>query len=671
MKRILMINWLLMLGLICAYAQWTRMTNLPTIYIDTYGGRSITSKTTYIYATMRYVDEVDQLTVYDSLEIRGRGNSTWNLQKKPYKLKFHEKEKLLGKGYAKAKKWTLLANAADKTLIRNAVTSALGEFTTLKFNPGYKFVDLVLNGAFLGCYQLSDHVDVRPHRVDVVEQDLPLTDDSDITGGYLLEVDGFKDGNCFTTSSYSVPIRIHYPDEDDIVASQNTYIRNYIAQFERSLRSSDFKDPVLGYRAFVDSTSLIDWFLCTEISANLDGYYSTYFYKDQGDSLLYWGPIWDADIAYGNDYRVTATVDKLMTDVGFGATKQWLNRMWQDDWFARKVYTRYMELLEHGLVDHLFTQIDSLQELLAESQELNYQRWGIDRRMYHEIVLYSSYDEYISYLRSFISAHCAFLEEAFADRKPVDPTPPFVASNYFYRITNAGSAKAIEESSTADPSRGVVQQWENLEDAESEDWWVKKANGHYMLLNRASLRALNDPTQGEVGPTTNVGTALDTAPEDSLDERQLWDIIPQGTAGYYNLLNVYTQHIANLSSGNSANGTPILSYTNDERNASSRNRLWYFIPTKDAIPETLTGIRDIEPEEYALAYNPSTDELHFGSETPELLSRLTVKVYDASGRLVGNFRGDERFSMSGQAHGVYIVTWRCGSQQRSVKFLKP
>ena len=236
MKRLFTFIALLALVALQAQGQWTRYTNLPTVYIDTYDGAGIYSKTEYVLATMRYVDEQDQLTVYDSLQIRGRGNSTWNLAKKPYKLKFNQKEKLLGKGRAKAKKWTLLANAADKTLIRNAVTSALGERTSLRFNPAYKFVDLVLNGRFMGNYQISDQIDVRPHRVDIVEQDLPLGDDSDITGGYLLEVDGFKDGNCFTTSSYSVPIRIHYPEDEDIAAKQNTYVRNYMAQFERVLR---------------------------------------------------------------------------------------------------------------------------------------------------------------------------------------------------------------------------------------------------------------------------------------------------------------------------------------------------------------------------------------------------------------------------------------------------
>ena len=170
-----------------------RLTNLPHIYINTFTGNSITSKNNYVLARMWYVDEQDNVTFYDSLEIRGRGNSTWSLAKKPYRIKFHEKEKFLGQGYAKAKKWTLMANHGDKTLIRNALTSALGEFVGLDFNPAAKFVDLTLNGKYVGNYQISDQVEVRPHRVNITEQDYPITEESNITGGYLLEADGFAD----------------------------------------------------------------------------------------------------------------------------------------------------------------------------------------------------------------------------------------------------------------------------------------------------------------------------------------------------------------------------------------------------------------------------------------------------------------------------------------------
>ena len=661
---------LLLLPCVSAQGQWARRSNLPTIYINTYNGAAITSKVDYVYCTLRYVDEDDYMEVYDSTQIRGRGNSTWGLGKKPYRIKFHQKEKFLGKGYAKAKKWTLLANAADKTLIRNAVTSALGEFTSLKFNPAYKFVDVVLNGVFLGNYQISDHVDVRPHRVDITEQDLPLELNSDVSGGYLLEVDGFQDGNCFTTSRYHVPVRIHYPDEEEIAIRQNTYIRNYMRDFETVLASANFDDAELGYRAQVDTASLIDWYLCTEISANIDGFFSTYFYKDQQDDRFFWGPLWDYDIAYGNDYRMwnerglSTTAYSLMVDIGYGQTKQWVNRMWQDKWFATEVNRRYNELLNEGLVAYLQNTIDSLVTLLDASQQLNYKKWGINTRMYHETVLYSSYDQYVNDLRQFINDHTAWLREEFAHRKPLTPTPEFVAQDFYYRITNANTQKAMDVAGTQ------VQQYANYEEHSTADWHIRKtSSGHYQLINRSNGLALNDPTPGTATATTNVGTQLNVVTADENNTRQLWNFLPQGTEGYYNLLNVYTQHIANLSGGSSADGTPILSYTNDERNGTSMNRLWFVTATSSPLRDDIDGTRITELDDYALAYNIVGHSLHFGAEVPSAL-RFTATVFDASGRLVGRFRANESFPMWSRPDGVYIVNWTVGGRTCSVKFSK-
>lgn len=659
-KTLLLI--MLLASIAASAQQYVRKTNLPTVYINTFNNVSITSKEVYVYATMHYVDENDSVVTYDSLQIRGRGNSTWGLAKKPYRIKFQTKEKFLGKGRAKAKKWTLIANAGDKSLMRNAITSLMGEFAGLKFNPAAKFVDLVLNGTYLGNYQISDQMEVRSHRVDITEQDVPLTDASDITGGYFLEVDGFKDGNSFTTSTYNVPIRIHYPDEEDIATTQNQYIRNYIAEFEKVLSSADFTDPEKGYRHWVDSVSLANWYICTELSANIDGFYSTYFYKDKADSLLYWGPLWDYDIAYNNDSRIQGTATKLMTDYGYGQTKLWMNRMWTDQWFAKLINKRYNELLDAGIVDYLYEKIDSIANLIDASQQLNYQRWGIARRMYHEIVLYSSYDQYVADLKSFITEHSQWLKQTFADKKPAEPTPAFLPANYYYRITNAKTAKAL------DIQDDNVVQYSNTADRESQDWYIKPVDDCFQIINRNNGMALNDPTIGNVGPTVNVGTHLNVAVADDTDPRQLWQLLPQGTAGYYNLLNKYSQHVANLSGGGAADNTPVISYTNDNRNGMSQNRLWYVMPG-DELPDDVTGIKDIEPAEYALAYNQYSHRLHFGSETPDLLT-FDVAVYAINGVKVASFVASEGYDMSLQPAGVYVVTWKTGGKTRSVKFRK-
>ena len=638
--------------------QVSRLTNLPHMIIDTYERKPIYSKEEYIYSKITLIDEDDNVQVFDSTQIRGRGNSTWNMSKKPYKIKFQKKQKLLGKGYANAKTWTLLANAGDKTLFRNALTSLMGDFLGLKNNPAHKFVDLTLNGTYLGTYQISDQVEVRPHRVNVVEQDYPLTENSNITGGYLLEVDGFHDGNCFATNNW-VYVRIHYPEEEEIDAKQNTYIRNYVNTFERALMSTNFKDPIKGYRQYVDSVSLANWFLVTEITANIDGYYSTYFYKNQDDPLIYWGPIWDYDIAYNNDRRIPNTQTRLMDEEGYGDAKKWVGRMWQDPWFGSLVNRRFDEIVKAGIEDYLYQQIDSLAELLDESKSLNYAKWGISTRMYNEIVLYSSYNQYVNDVKSFIRSHIAFLKDALYNKWVDAPEPVFEPENYWYRIANSNTGNYLDTEGRA------VCTWSSVDERDTQLWrFVLVSDGQYVIVNKATGLALCDPTVGVSTATTNVGTQLSVAELDYSDNRQYWQVVMQGRNGRCNLVNVATEHTINLSGGATHNGASVLSYTTDERNSSSANRLWNILPVEKYVDPN--AIASAEPEEYALALDKQNGVLHFGSATPEMLT-FVVNMYSANGSLVRTFKADERCGVSDLPSGVYVITWNVDGKRRSVK----
>ncbi len=589
-----LITILLLLFSLSATAQtYTRRTNLPHLYINTWNRASINSKNTYIYCDIYYVSENDVVTHYDSVSIRGRGNSTWGLAKKPYKIKFKEKTHFLGPNFANAKKWTLLANAGDKTLIRNAITSEMSKFLGLPFSPAAKFVDVTLNNVFLGNYQISDQVEVRKKRVDIPEQDYPLTATSDISGGYLLEVDGFRDGNWFN-SSKGVGIRVHYPDDEECSSEQKSYITNHINKFETALFSSDFKDPVQGYRPYVDSISMANLYLLTEISGNIDGFYSHYFYKMPNDDRLYFGPAWDYDIAYDNDYRITNTTYRLMVDSGYGDARTWYKRMWNDqEWFAKLINRRFQEVIDEGLENFMYEKIDSLVELIYRSQQVNYNKWGISGRMYHEVYLYGDYDQYITQLKNFIHDHIIYLEEAFSNRMPEEPTPPFSPRNYYYNIRNVNSNTLMDIASpdgnaysedNLPPDGSNVCGWANIQDRQSEYWRIDPVGEYFMITNLLGM-ALNDPTQGTSTATTNTGTQLNVTLPNAEDPRQLWILTPQGSQGYYNITNVYTQHTANLSGGNAANGTTIISYTTDDRNSTSQNRLWYITKTDMMLPK--------------------------------------------------------------------------------------
>ena len=666
-----------------------RLTNLPHVYIETFTGQGVYSKTESLYARMWYVDEQDEVSYYDSLLIRVRGNSTASLAKKPYRIKLNTKTRLLGPSRAKAKKWTLLANHGDKTLIRNALTSLMGEFAGMPFNPAAKFVDLTLNGQYVGNYQLSDQVEVRAKRVNVAEQDYPLTDESNITGGYLLEADGFRDFKTsyqvsagqtpsgFYSTYKNVPIRIHYPDEDEIAMQQYTYIQNFIKDFERRLFSADFTDPQTGYRTLVDSTTLVNWYVCTEVSANIDGFYSTYFYKQCDDDHLMWGPLWDYDIAYNNDNRTdrggtSNTERQLMKDVGYGSSngcKKWVQRLWDDPWFARLVNRRYRQLVDKGLEQYLYEKIDSLTTLLDASQQLNYQRWGISTRALRERVLYSTYEQYVSDLRSFIHRHIEFLNTAFADLLPDGPVPgpdepkrpDFVADDHtYYALVNDNTGTCFD----INLQTGMVIARHREENRESQQWRiVNLSNGYLFIVNRASGEALTDNSPDGATATTMTGTQLCVSTPDSASAAQQWDLVKQ-SGERYNIVNRQSQHAANLSGGNASDGTSILSYTSDERNASSKNRLWQIEAVDTFVDD---GIDNIVLD-YALAYDPHIKRLHFGADEPAALT-FSVAIYDQQGRRMATFRAADGYSMQRLPSGLYIVSWKDNGRQHSVKIL--
>ena len=231
--------------------KYPQLTTVPTIYINTENGVGVTSKDNYVtaYVSVRGAKNADDNITDVLAEIKGRGNSTWGMDKKPYRLKFDKKIKFLGNA-AKEKNWVLLANYADKTLMRNALAfETARNMFEFGFTPSVTFVDVVLNGENLGSYMLTDQVEVKSKRVPVTEQDETTTiNDPEITGGYLIEVDGFADSEIswFQTTK-GMKVTIKYPKDDEINSDQSSYITNYTQQMENALFSSNYTNAETGW----------------------------------------------------------------------------------------------------------------------------------------------------------------------------------------------------------------------------------------------------------------------------------------------------------------------------------------------------------------------------------------------------------------------------------------
>lgn len=390
--------------------QYQQLTDVPTVYIETENGQNITSKEEYIMCTFTMVDGDNTLRL-ENTQIRGRGNSSWwNSDKKPYRVKFDKKQTLLGEDFAKAKSWTLLANHGDKTMIRNALTYQLGRFIGMKFCPAAKFIDLYLNGKYRGTYQISDQVQVHKKRVEVDEDN-----------GWLLEVanENSREEPYITSTRYGIMYNIKNPDDELLTMDKRIAIGQWLEAFEKAVASDDYRDPEKGYRAYIDETDFINWYVGAELTGNIDALYSIYMYKEADEQKMHFGPLWDLDLGYDNSSE-KSLLRQMEAYLGLWNRpfEKILQRLWLDPWFAKACNDRLNQLVDAGLQAHLISAIDSLRGAIWQSQTENFKVWPINQQVYdwEKHKYHNDYDSYISDLKAFVSTHIPYLQEAFAQK---------------------------------------------------------------------------------------------------------------------------------------------------------------------------------------------------------------------------------------------------------------
>ncbi len=667
--RLALIITLLPLSLKALAQDYPQKSNLPTVYIETENRKAIADKENYVKATLRYVD-ADGEKYYDALGIRGRGNSTWRLAKKPYRIKFDKKQEFLGQDHAKAKSWTLLANYADKSLMRNALAAHLGKFAGQPFTAAAQFVDLVLNGKYVGNYQISDQVEIRAKRVDIVEQEDPMTDNSNITGGYLLEIDGFADSEpCKFTTSKGVKITVKSPDDEIIDNRQVSYIKKYIQDFENALFSADFTDPEVGYRKYVDESTLISWYVASEMTANPDAFWSTYIYKNQDDPKIYWGPMWDYDIAFNNCRRKGDMTRRLVLKDGYGAdlTGVWIRRMWEDPWFVNSVNEKWKSMVEDGVEDYLLTFIDEKEAELKASQALDSKLWPVSQRVYDEYMLFSTYSATVDYLRKFVRERVEYLTESFAtEAAGAVPTLPFeIEEDYYYRIHNANTMKCADLTEDGMSLCGNSY----VADTESQQWDIKDlGNGFCMMTNRASGKVITDAAP-LVGGNYQRNSQLALTDPNPNDERQQWQIVPLATGGVYTIGNRATGLAWNNSGGSSNDGNPWISWDNDSNNPNKPNRHWKII--RDELKEN-TGVEILEgfANDYVVTYSPSQATIKFTGHEDSILSG-TYSIIGINGTAMASGQISRFVDISALPAGIYVLVWEIDGRSMSRKIVKP
>lgn len=379
-------------------------------------------------------------------EISGRGNSTYGLLKKPFKLKLKEKVSLFD--FGESRTFNLLADGYDETKLRNSLAFGLADALGMEYVPKGQSVSLYCNGEYYGVYYLCEKVQTGEEQIPIndlgeyssvaytsaelaqlvsIESEDGMrkwtdceVEGEDLSGGYLFERElperygeeksGFitSQGDCYLLKTPG------YATENQV-----NYIADYMQEFQDALQEPDGvnKDTGKHYLDYIDLDSFVCKYLTEEISRNYDGgVTSSFFYKksDAQGGKLYAGPVWDFDVAFGN-----CTLDFVSSNPE-GVTK--LNEhvygtsLFADLYQQPDFYNRMTEIYEQKALPYLTmlleTEIDNMASQMTAAAEMDDIRW---EELHNRHQYYKEYDNNVRQLKHFLEERIKFLNEVWLE----------------------------------------------------------------------------------------------------------------------------------------------------------------------------------------------------------------------------------------------------------------
>ena len=346
---------------------------LPVLYIDTENQKPIVSKEVYLNATYRLdpmgTEGIEALGSNSDplpMQIRGRGHSSWKGPKKPYKIKLGKKTAIMG--MPKNKHWALL-KPTESTI----AGLRLGELMGMVWTPSTRPVEVVLNGDYVGLYFLTETIRIDENRVNIFEQQDKETTPDLIKGGWLVEVDNYRD-ECQITipenNLWNLTLRYHSPE--DLSNVQLQWLTNEFKAVNAAIYSSDKTSTK--WEEYIDMESMARFFILQEVMDNPDGFHgSFYLHKDLAENAKWVaGPIWDLSC-----YNREKTDYTFRMKVHYGITPHWIGEIIKYDNFCKKVKSVWEEVYPEKLSE-IYSYIDETVLPLDKAWKNDYARWNED-----------------------------------------------------------------------------------------------------------------------------------------------------------------------------------------------------------------------------------------------------------------------------------------------------
>ncbi len=353
--------------------QEVKVGALPLFFIETDGEQNIDSKEKYISCQISVSNTKNAKYSFEAskAKIKGRGNSTWGMPKKPYKIKFEQKLDLFGNG--EAKEWTLIANYADPSLIRNYLAYSIGaKMEHLMYTTTVQFVDLYTNGSYEGVYLVCEQIETGENRVNI-EENL-----DEVDTGYLIELDaraveeGQKDIDYFKIGNTNYTVKYPQTDEEDWTLAHMDFIKNYTSEAFRALSLGHYQTVC----QYIDVNTFADAYIIHELFNSIDvGYSSFFMYKDKADRLCA-GPLWDFDVSVGNcNYHIQEGEKEFKWRTWAREGNEWYRLLFTYEEFDLLV-TQKLESYKEKIITVINEKTDYVLSC-KDTFERNFQRWEI------------------------------------------------------------------------------------------------------------------------------------------------------------------------------------------------------------------------------------------------------------------------------------------------------
>lgn len=373
--------------------------DIPRIVIETEGRQKIEDRENEIPAKLRIWGKESVLSDLQNITIRGRGNSSWEMPQKGYKIEFEKGAAPLG--LPQNRDWALIANYADKSLVKNYITYRLSEMLGALYSPKCDFAELYLNGEYQGVYLLTETIKVGKNRVNIPKDN----------NSFLVEADEkYKDdeqvifSDILTRDSVGKAYRVHNPKD----ASEFTLsvLKKHIEEFENFIYLIDRTKPN-DIEAWLDIDESIKFYWIQEFSKNPDAlfYTSVYFTWTVGDKIKM-GPVWDFDLAYGGHES-----QEITSPTNWYITKYWYKFLVRDADYKSQLNKFWFK--KRNTFEALLDTVDATKKRIKKAANNNFKRWDIlgSTAYEHHTKQFNSYDEAILDLKNWMIQRIEWIDE--------------------------------------------------------------------------------------------------------------------------------------------------------------------------------------------------------------------------------------------------------------------